>query len=63
MAHVAQLGGAITADPIRFVERSQVASVAMPDDTSDPGAVLSYALAQEQKIIGRYGQLVDQVRG
>jgi ferritin-like protein len=62
-ARVAQLGGAITADPTRFVERSQVTSVQMPDDTSDPAAVLAYALTQEQKIIGRYGQLLDQVRG
>jgi ferritin-like protein len=62
-ARVAQLGGAITADPTRFVERSQVASVDMPADTSDPAAVLGYALTQEQKIIGRYGQLVERVRG
>lgn len=62
-ARVSQLGGAITADPIRFVERSQVASVAMPDDPGDPAAVLAYALTQEQKIIGRYGQLIERVRG
>jgi ferritin-like protein len=62
-ARVSQLGGAITADPTRFVERSQVASVDMPSDTSDPAAVLAYPLAQEQKIIARYGQLIDQVRG
>jgi ferritin-like protein len=62
-ARVSQLGGAITADPTRFVERSQVASVDMPGDTSDPAAVLAYPLAQEQKIIARYGQLIDQVRG
>jgi ferritin-like protein len=62
-ARIAQLGGAITADPTRFVERSQGASVHMPDDTSDPAAVLTYALTQEQKVIGRYGQLLERVRG
>lgn len=62
-ARVSQLGGAITADPTRFVERSQVANVDMPDDTSDPGAVLAYPLAQEQRIIGRYGELIERVRG
>lgn len=62
-ARVAQLGGAITSDPSEFVARSQVASVHMPDDTGDPAAVLEYALAQEQKVIGHYGQLVDRVRG
>jgi ferritin-like protein len=61
-SRVAQLGGAITADPTRFVERSQVASVDMPDDTSDPGPVLAYPLAQEQKIIARYGELVERFR-
>jgi ferritin-like protein len=62
-ARIAQLGAAITADTTRFVERSQSASVDVPDDTSDPAAVLTYALTQEQKIIGRYGQLIDRVRG
>jgi ferritin-like protein len=62
-ARVSQLGGAITAEPTRFVERSQVGNVDVPSDTSDPAAVLAYPLAQEQKIIGRYGQLIDQVRG
>jgi ferritin-like protein len=43
---VTQLGGAITAHRTRLVERSQVASVDMPDDASDPAAVLAYPLAQ-----------------
>lgn len=60
---IAQLGGAITADPTHFVERSQGAAVHMPADTSDPGTVLAYALTQEQKIIGRYGQLLERIRG
>jgi ferritin-like protein len=35
----------------------------MPDDTSDPSAVLRYALAQEQRAIDSYGQLLDRTRG
>jgi ferritin-like protein len=35
----------------------------MPDDTSDPSAVLRCALAQEQRAIDSYGQLLDRTRG
>lgn len=62
-ARVSQLGGAITADPTRFVERSQHISVDMPADTGDPAAVLTYALTQQQKSIGRYGELIERLRG
>jgi ferritin-like protein len=62
-ARVAQLGGAITADPTRFVDRSQHIGVDMPEDTGDPAAVLAYALDQQQKSIGRYGELIERVRG
>ncbi|MFI0372061.1 ferritin-like domain-containing protein [Actinomadura sp. 1N219] len=61
-ARVAQLGGAITADPTRFAERAQVDVIDLPDEVGDL-APLGYALVQEQKIIGRYGQLIDRVRG
>ena len=61
-ARAAQLGGAITADPTRFVERSQHISVDMPEDPSDPAAVLAYALTQQQKSIGRYGELIERIR-
>ena len=44
-------GAAITPDPTQFLERSQLTTVQMPDDTSDPNAVLRYALAQEQRAI------------
>jgi bacterioferritin len=62
-ARIAQLGGGITPDPTQFLERSQLATVQMPDDTSDPSAVLRYALAQEQRAIDSYGQLLDRTRG
>ncbi|WP_165964138.1 ferritin-like domain-containing protein [Actinomadura sp. KC216] len=61
-ARIAQLGGAITADPTRFAERAQVDGIDLPGEVGDL-APLSYALVQEQKIIGRYGQLIDRVRG
>lgn len=59
---IAQLGGVITADPSRFVERSQVDGIDLPDKVIDL-TPLTYALVQEQKIISRYGQLIDRVRG
>jgi ferritin-like protein len=60
---IAQLGGGITPDPTHFLGRSQLATVEMPDDTSDPSGVFRYALAQEQRAIDSYGQLLDRTRG
>lgn len=62
-SRIAQLGGAITHDPTRFVERAQLPAVELPDDPGDLDSVLRYALEQEQRTIDRYGQLLDRVRG
>lgn len=63
VARIAQLGGAITPDPTQFLERSPLATVQIPHDTSDPSAVPRYALAQQQQAIDSYGQLLDRTRG
>lgn len=62
-SRIAQLGGAITYDPTRFVERAQLPAIELPEDLGNLDAVLQYALEQEQRTIDRYGQLLDRVRG
>jgi ferritin-like protein len=62
-SRIAQLGGGITHDPTQFVQRAQLPTPELPDDPGDLNAVLRYALEQEQRIIDRYGKLLNRVRG
>jgi hypothetical protein len=62
-SQIAQLGGAITHDPTRFVEPAQLPSLEPPAAPGDVDSVPQHALEQEQRTIGRYGQLLDRVHG
>jgi ferritin-like protein len=59
----AQLGGSLTADPTGFVARSPVDAFGLPASTSDPSAVLGYALGPLQRAIRAYGALLAEVAG
>jgi ferritin-like protein len=59
---VAELGGAITADPTQFAERSGLGPFQLPADTSDPAAITDYALERVRGLIGIYGEALDRTR-
>jgi ferritin-like protein len=58
-----QLGGSLTADPSGFVARSPLDAFGLPASTSDPGAILGYALRQVQRAIRAHGALLAAVAG
>lgn len=59
---VGELGGAVTADPSRFVERSPIDDYALPEDSSDVASILAYALERVRTVIEEYGRLLQSVR-
>ena len=59
----AVLGTEITADPTDLLADSPFGEFSVPEDSSDVGAILNYALGQLRGMIGAYGVLIDQVRG
>ena len=60
---VAELGGAITADPTDFVARSPIEQFSLPGDFGDPATIVGYALEQVRVIISAYSDFLDRVRG
>jgi ferritin-like protein len=58
-----QLGGSVSADPSGFVARSPLDAFGLPANTSEPGAILGYALGQVQRAIRAYGALVAELAG
>jgi ferritin-like protein len=59
----AHLGGGVTGDPTEFISRSPLDGFALPEPLSDPAAIVSYALAQVQRVIRSYGALTAAVAG
>lgn len=59
---VAELDGAITADPGRLIEISPIDQFGLPTDTSDIGSILAYALERTRIAIDEYGALLVHVR-
>jgi ferritin-like protein len=57
------LGGEVTADPTRFVERSPLGEFSLPDSNSEVGIILSFVLERIRMIIGEYGAFLERVRG
>lgn len=58
-----ELGGEVTGDPTRFLERSRSGEFKLPSSGSNIGEILTYALEQTRAIIGTYGECLDRVRG
>jgi ferritin-like protein len=61
-ARIAQLGGAITADPTEFASRAPIAALELPPDDGDLSGILQIALANERLVIARYAELARRVR-
>jgi ferritin-like protein len=59
---LAQLGGAITGDPSRFIELSPVEAFSLPASGADIYAILSAALGYERLFIQEYGRFCARVR-
>jgi ferritin-like protein len=59
---IAELDGAVTADPTAFVDRSPAQSFQLPASTSDVGAILGYALTQVGSVIAAYRDLLGLTR-
>ena len=57
------LGTEITADPTDLLADSPFDEFSVPEDSSNVGAILNYALGQLRGMIGAHGVLIDQVRG
>jgi ferritin-like protein len=60
---IGELGGTVTADPSRLLERAGIAQVVIPDDPGSIGSVLGYALAQIRKVLPTYDEVVHRLRG
>jgi ferritin-like protein len=57
------LGGAVTADPKRFLDRAPGDHEFSIPDCSDPRAITRYALQRLSVIIAAYQAFLDRVRG
>ncbi len=58
---IAQLGGAVTGDPSKFVELSHIGRFTLPTDTSGVPEILSYILEQERPAIRAYGEFLGRI--
>jgi ferritin-like protein len=59
---IAQLGGAITADPTEFVERAPIEELRLPRDSSNVEEILTLALGYERAVIADYHNLLSGLR-
>jgi ferritin-like protein len=60
---IGDLGGAITADPRRLIDRAPGGNEFTIPDCSDPHAIISYALQRLDVIITAYQAFLDTIRG
>jgi ferritin-like protein len=60
---IGDLGGVVSADPTRFVERSPLGEFSLPDSNSEVGIILGFVLERVRTIIGEYGAFLERVRG
>ena len=60
---IGDLGGAVTADPRRFIDRAPGGGEFTIPDCSDPRAITSYALQRLDVIVTAYQAFLDKVRG
>jgi ferritin-like protein len=61
-ARIAQLGGAITADPTEFVDHAQIEELRLPCDHSDVEEILTVAIGYERTVIPDYHNLLRGLR-
>ena len=59
---IAQLGGAVTGDPTRFVDVSPIERFSLPPSNTDVGKILSYVLEQVRLGIRAYGEFLEGIR-
>jgi ferritin-like protein len=59
---IGELGGAVTADPARFTERSPLREFALPESASDVGVILTYVCERVGAIIEAYGAFLEWVQ-
>jgi ferritin-like protein len=60
---IGDLGGAVTADPRRLLDRAPGGTEFTIPDCSDPRAVVSYAVQRLDDIIAAHQEFLDKVRG
>jgi ferritin-like protein len=60
---IGELGGAVSADPTQFVERSPLGEFSLPVSNSEVGIILGFVLERIRMIIGEYAQFLERVRG
>jgi len=60
---IGDLGGEVTADPTRFVERAPLGEFSLPDSNSEVGIILGFVLERVRTIIGEYEAFLERVRG
>jgi ferritin-like protein len=59
---LAQLGGAVTGDPSRFIDLAPIERFSLPESGSDVQAILSLALGYERLFVESYGEFAATVR-
>jgi ferritin-like protein len=60
---IGDLGGAVTADPRQLIDRAPGGNEFTIPDSSDPQAIISYALRRLDVILAAYQAFLDTVRG
>jgi ferritin-like protein len=60
---IGELGGAVSADPTQFVERSPLGEFSLPASNSEVGIILGFVLERIRMIIGEYAEFLERVRG
>lgn len=62
-ARVAQLGGAVTANPAQLLQRARLKGFELPADSTDVGSVVRLALAYQRFGIEAYAETLQRVAG
>ena len=60
---IGELGGAVSADPTLFVERSPLGEFSLPASNSEVGIILGFVLERIRMIVGEYEAFLERVRG
>jgi ferritin-like protein len=60
---IGELGGEVTADPTRFVERSPLGEFSWPSSNSEVGIILGFVLERIRMIIEEYAAFLERIRG
>lgn len=61
-SRIGLLGGSIPANFSQINELSPIKDISIPEDTSDMGSILTYALKNTQTMIKLYAEFLDQIK-